>query len=79
MHSPHQKVEGLVLSVLLIMESLGIQPTDKLNMAQKGSSVQHQNGYGATKDNNTMALFNTTLNQWGFLEWAQGRATQVLI
>ena len=35
-HSPHQKVEGLVLLILLITELLGIWLTNKLSTVQKG-------------------------------------------
>ena len=42
-HLPYRKVAGLVLSVLLTMELLGIWFTNKLNMAQKDSGDQHRN------------------------------------
>ena len=68
-HSPHQKVAGLVLSVLLIIWLLCIWLTDKLNMAQNGSGDQHRSTidpecvtpvYNAKEDNNTNSLFNNS-------------------
>ena len=69
MHSPHQKVAGLVLLVLLITWLLGIWLTDKLNTAQNGSSDQHRSAidpecvtpvYNAKEDNNTNSLFDNS-------------------
>ena len=84
----HRKVEGLVLLVFLITGLLHIWLTDNLTQFKCGLVICTRSyqldmvpiGYGnATKKNNTIALFNTTVNQWGFPEWEWGRATQGLI
>ena len=84
-HSPHWKVAGLVLLVLLTRAYScwasgypiylnGAKAPVISTRALPDWSMITPDGYSMVNNNNTNTLFKYNVNQWEFLEWAWGKS-----